>query len=94
MPDTMLQSPSWDMPKPIRPVARIPILAGSLPAYTVGSVHNFIRQNVDQLPTYTWWFDKYLKFPLFAGSMLDKLDISLKAKSIVEVDADFVRNCL
>lgn len=64
--------------------------APNVPAYTLGSIHNYVRQQVSQLPTYTWWFDKTLKFPLFAGSMLDKLELDLKAKAIFEASMDWV----
>lgn len=64
--------------------------APNVPAYTLGSIHSFVRQQVSQLPTYTWWFDKALKFPLFAGCMADKLDLDLKAKSILEASVDWL----
>lgn len=64
--------------------------AGNLPTYTLGSIHAFTRQQVSALPTLTWWFDKALKFPLFAGSMLNKFGLTLKAKAILEADCEFV----
>ena len=64
--------------------------APNIPAYTLGTIHLFQPQNVSQLPTYTVWFDKWLKYPLFAGCMVDKFDLSIKAKGIVEADCDFV----
>ncbi len=64
--------------------------ATGVPLYKAGTTHKFIRSAVSALPTYTWWFDKTLDFPLFAGSMLDKLAISMKAKGIVEVETDWV----
>ena len=64
--------------------------APNLPAYYSGTVHSFVPQNTAQLTTYTWWFDKYLKYPLFAGSMLAKLDLNIKAKTILEADCEWV----
>lgn len=64
--------------------------APNVPAYTLGSIHQFIPQNISALPTYTWWFDKALKYPLFAASMLNKFDLTVKAKAIVEADVEFV----
>ena len=60
-----------------------------MPAYTTGSLHSFKRSQVSQLPSYTWWFDKFLKYPLFSGCR-SKLDLSLKAKGIMEADGDWV----
>lgn len=62
----------------------------NIPAYSTGSIHKFVRQQVAQLPTLTWWFDKFLKFPLFSGSMCNKFDLTAKAKGIVESDAEFI----
>lgn len=63
---------------------------GLTPGYTTGSIHSFIPQNVSALPTLTWWFDKALKFPLFAGSMCNKFDLTIKSKGIVEADLEYV----
>lgn len=51
--------------------------------------HAFLRQQVAQLPTYTWWFDKKPKYQLIGGAMLDMLDLDCKAKGLVEVDTDW-----
>lgn len=63
---------------------------GNTPGYTLGSIHSFIPQQIAQPPTYTWWFDKFLLYPLFSGSMCNKFDLSVKAKSIVEADTEWI----
>lgn len=55
----------------------------------LGYTHTMKRAAVSQLPTYTWWFDKGLKFPQFTGSMLNKLDINIKNKEYVIADTDW-----
>lgn len=60
------------------------------PTDTTAYTHTFMRQQVAQLPTYTWWFDKKPKYQLIAGAMCDKMDIAVKAKGLVEVDTDWV----
>lgn len=52
--------------------------------------HTYTRQQVAQLPTYTWWFDKKPKYQLIGGCMLDKLDLTMKAKGLLECDTDWV----
>lgn len=51
--------------------------------------HVYARQQVAVLPTYTWWFDKNPKYQLIGGSMINKLDLDLKAKSLVECDTEW-----
>lgn len=51
--------------------------------------HTFTRAAVSQLPTYSWWFDKGNIFPLFAGGMMNKLEIGAKAKEFVMIDTDW-----
>jgi len=51
--------------------------------------HTFVRQAVTQLPTYSWWFDKNPLYPQFLGCMLNKLDIMIKAKELVEMDSEW-----
>jgi len=64
--------------------------AQNLPGYTTGSIHVFTPQQVSQPPTYTWWFDKTLLYPLFFGAMCNKLDLMLKAKAILEADTEWI----
>lgn len=64
--------------------------APNVPAYTLGSIHSFIPQQIAQPPTYTWWFDKYLLYPLFSGAMCNKFDLNLKAKAILEADTEWI----
>lgn len=52
--------------------------------------HTFARQAVPQLPTYSFWFDKYPLYPQFAGCMLNKMDIEIKAKELVTLDAEWM----
>lgn len=54
-------------------------------AYT----HTYIRKQVAQLDTYTWWFDKKPKYQLIGGAMLNKLDLDIKAKGLVECDTEW-----
>jgi hypothetical protein len=56
---------------------------------SAGYTHTFTRLSAAQLPTYSWWFDKGAKYPQFVGSMLNKLDLIVKAKEFVMVDADW-----
>lgn len=58
---------------------------------TIGAVwaHLFTRQQVTQLPTYTWWFDKAPLYPQFAGCMLNALDIDIKAKELVTMETEW-----
>lgn len=51
--------------------------------------HTFQRQNVAQLPTYTFWFDKQPLYPQFLGCMLNKAEWSIKAKELVLVDTEW-----
>jgi len=51
--------------------------------------HTFTRLVASQLPQYSWWFDKGVKYPQFVGCMLGKLDFSIKAKEAVLVEADW-----
>jgi len=59
------------------------------PTDTTAYTHTFARQAVGILPTYSFWFDKNPKYPLFGGCMLSKMDISAKAKGIVELDTEW-----
>lgn len=63
---------------------------GLTPGYTLGSIHSFIPQDTSALPSLTWWFDKALKYPLFAGAMVNKFDLTAKAKAILEADIECV----
>lgn len=56
---------------------------------STGYLHTFTRLANAQLPTYTWWFDKGAKFPIFAGCMLSKLDLDIKAKEFVTIDSEW-----
>ncbi len=58
----------------------------TVPVFT----HTFVRQAVAQLPTYSFWFDKNPLYPQFAGCMLNKLDIDIKAKEFVHADTEWV----
>lgn len=60
------------------------------PTDTTVYTHAFTPQQVSQLPTYTWWFDKNPKYQIIAGCMLNKMDLSVKAKGIVECDTEWV----
>lgn len=51
--------------------------------------HTFSRINASQLPTYSWWFEKGPKYMQFLGSMVNKLDITAKAKEVVMVEVDY-----
>lgn len=42
--------------------------------------HTMVRQAVSQLPTLSFWFDKKPLYPQFAGCMVNKVDIEVKAK--------------
>jgi len=64
--------------------------APSTPSSGSTSSHVFTRQAVSQLPSYSWWFDKALKYPIFAGAMCSKLDLNLQAKGILEADTEWV----
>jgi hypothetical protein len=53
-------------------------------------LHTFSRLANAQLPTYSFYVDKgNLKKMYFAGAMLNKLSIEMKAKEYVMMDADF-----
>lgn len=54
-----------------------------------GYQHLFTRLANAQLPSYTWWFDKGAKYQQFAGCMLNKLDIEIKAKEFVTCDTEW-----
>lgn len=58
-------------------------------ALTTGYTHTFSRLANAQLPSYSWWFDKGAKYPQFVGSMLNKLDLTIKAKEFLMVDSDW-----
>ena len=51
--------------------------------------HTFTRVNAAQLPTYTWWLAKGAKYFQFAGCMLSKLMIDVKAKEMVTLETDW-----
>lgn len=51
--------------------------------------HTFVRQAVAQLPTYSFWFDKYPLYPQIAGAMLNKLDLEIKSKEMVMMDTEW-----
>jgi hypothetical protein len=55
-----------------------------------GYTHTFTRLAAAQLPTYSWWLDKGAKYPQFVGSMLSKLDFTMKAKEFCMVDTEWV----
>lgn len=54
-----------------------------------GYTHTFLRLGAPQLPTYSIWLDKGIKFPQFTGCMMNKLDIIAKAKDYVWMDSDW-----
>ena len=60
------------------------------PAEVSVYTHTFVRTSVAQLPTYTWWFKKGAKYFQFAGCMLNKLELDVKAKEMVILDTDWV----
>lgn len=51
--------------------------------------HAFTRIQSAALPTYSWWQKNGLNYPQFAGCMLNKLDIDIKAKEFVIASADW-----
>ncbi len=57
----------------------------SIPVYT----HTFTRLAAAQLPSYSWWFDKGAKYPQFVGTMVNKLELSNKAKEFLMVDTEW-----
>jgi hypothetical protein len=54
-----------------------------------GYTHTFSRLANAQLPSYSWWFNKGAKFPQFLGCMVNKLELSNKAKEFLIADADW-----
>lgn len=51
--------------------------------------HTFTRLAAAQLPTYSWWFNKGAKYMQFLGSMVNKLEITAKARDFVYVDSEW-----
>jgi len=52
--------------------------------------HAFSRIQSASLPSYTWWQKNGPDYPQHAGCMLSKLEINVKAKEFIEVDADWL----
>lgn len=52
--------------------------------------HKFTRAQTALPPSYTLWVNNGQNFPQWAGCMLNKLDISGKAKEFIECDADWM----
>lgn len=59
------------------------------PTNTTVYTHTFTRASVAQLPTYSWWFQKGAKYFQFAGCMMSKMVIAVKAKELVTMDTEW-----
>lgn len=51
--------------------------------------HLFTRLAAAQLPSYSWWFDKGATYPQFVGCMVNKMDLTAKAREFVMVESEW-----
>jgi hypothetical protein len=51
--------------------------------------HTFVRQAVNQLPTYTAYLDQGATYTAIGGCMLDKLDLNVKAGEPITLDTEW-----